>query len=416
MLERFDLRQFVLLTTGVFVAIFLVGQFGPSERSDRDQRDKGQIALWGGLEIEYAVHALKNAILRGDPAYNADFDRSMREVERATNLYRSYGTLSPEEQQALDRLRMEVPHYRSAMATVQRMRDSKAPITEIDRAVKGEDRPISAAFEKLHAAAAAQGDDAQGVPTRKGVATALVCALLSGLLVALGQFGLDRIRTKGGSLRHIAMKVVHWEEEKQWRASQRLREGVCQSFAAVMFALRGDDTASAEPLGGPLRARIDAVLRTAIRDTQAIATDLYPFPIGGIGLLGSLESIWADARHRCPQLKLTAVTDVQEADVPEALQREIERLAPMAVEWARKEPGACQLVWTLSRERRRIRLGIGVQATVAHQGGLPGRLEGRHHAHPAEAITARLRLSGAMTCGAKAVPGGQALVAYWRPR
>lgn len=415
-MERFDLQQLVLMTTGVFLAIFLVGNFGPSDGSYLGQLDKRQIALWGGLELEHAVQALKDSILRGDSAYNTDFDRAMQEVERAMNLYRARGALGQDEEQALERLRTQVPVYRSAIETVQQMRYRNAPITEIDRAVKGQDRPISAAFEALEAAAAAQSRSAQRLRVGNGgnlVSTALVCAVLSGFLVALGQLALGRMRSKDGSLRDLAMKVVRWEEEKQLRASQRLHDGVCQSVAAVMYLLRGADSAALGPAGGSLRARIDGVLQGAIRDARAIAMDLCPPPIHDVGLLGSLESIWADARSRTPELKLAATSDVQESEIPAELKRELERLAPMAAEWARQEPGACQMVWTLTRERRRIRLGIGVQTDAPHADEANTSPERRRQARAAEAIADRMRLTGATTRGVQDVPGGQALIAHW---
>lgn len=417
MVQRFDLRQLAVMTTGVFLATLLVGRFNAAEPSDRTPADKRQVALMGGLELENAVHALKNAILRGAPAYRADFDRSMHEVERAADLYRAYGALSPEEAATLDLLRTEVPLYRNAMETVGRMREGRAPITEIDRAVKGEDRPISAAFEKLQAIAAAQVQGEQGLRADRGgglALTALVCALLSGVLVAAGDFALGRVRARGGSLRESAMRVIRWEEEKQMRASRRLRDGVCQSFAGAMCLLRGVDKDAADLSGGTLRARIDSVLQDAIRDAQAIAVDLCPPRARDHGLLASLASIWADARRRCPQLKLAATSDIREIDLPQALAHEIERLAPMAVDWARSEPGALQLVWTLSRERRRLRIGIGIQTGPQGPAGSPTPGEPPWHSPPAEAIAARLRLSGAATRGVENVPGGRALAAYWR--
>lgn len=416
-MERFDLRQMALMTVGVFVAIFLVGSFGPYGSAERGQLDKRQLALWGGLELERAVQALKDAILRGDPAYGADFDRHMQQVERATTLYRSRGPLGREEQDALARLQAEVPRYRSAIATVQHMQEEHAPIPDIDRAVKGEDRPVSAALEELESAAAAQSRAASGSPLTGGgsvVATALLCAVLSGCLVALGQFAFGRVRTWDDSWRELALKVVRWEEEKQARASHRLHDGVCQSVAAVMYLLRGAEGWASDRSSGALRARIDDALRDAVRDARAVAMDLCPPPVHDVGLLGSLESIWADARSRAPDLRLTTHSDVPEKDIPAGLKRELERLAPMAVQWTNDVPGARQLVWSLTRERGQLRLGIGVQTDASGTVDAPATGPRRPRPGPAEALAARIRLSGGRTRGIEEVPGGKALVARWR--
>jgi hypothetical protein len=66
----------------------------------------------------------------------------LEEVDRAAFLYRAWGPLGQEEEEALGKLSSAVPRYRAAIYSVHRMRAKDAPITEIDTVVKGEDRPI----------------------------------------------------------------------------------------------------------------------------------------------------------------------------------------------------------------------------------------------------------------------------------
>jgi hypothetical protein len=48
-------------------------------------------------------------------------------------------------------------------------------------------------------------------------------------------------------------------------------------------------------------------------------------------------------------------TMLQESDNALELKRELEQIAPMAIDWAQQESAACQLVWNLSRENHRHR-------------------------------------------------------------
>jgi hypothetical protein len=414
----FEIRRFGILAGGLLLAGIAVSTINWPDSANTSQQDKRQLALWGGLELERAVQALKDSILRGDSSYSDDFDRYMEEVERAVYQYRARGALDQQEQQALDRLEIEVPRYRAAIATVHQMRDRNAPITEIDNAVKGEDRPISAAFEQLDAQARGQGAVQRAksdLSTRVFLSVTIAGAILALFLLPSGQISLFRARAKERSLRESTMSVVRWQEEKESRAHRRLHDGVCQSLAAVMYLLRGSDGAALAASGTSLRVRLDAILQESIRDTRAIAWDLCPPRSHDDSLLGSLEIVWTDARTRLPNIQLSTLSALREDDIPMELKRELVQIAPMAIEWARQESDACQLVWNLSRERNRIRLAIGVQTGAVREADRISEAGRRAAPRPADAIGARVVLSGGKTAGIQEMQGGRTLITYWAP-
>jgi signal transduction histidine kinase len=175
--------------------------------------------------------------------------------------------------------------------------------------------------------------------------------------------------------------------------------------------MRSADNTVLEGSGASLRVRVDALLQKTIRETRSIAWDLCPPRSHDNSLLGSLEIIWADARARAPDLRLSTQSTVQDAGIPAALKHELVQIAPMAIEWARQETSVRQLVWDLSRVDNRIRLAIGVQGDPS-QNSAAG-LARRAPCGPAEAIRARVSLSRGETTGVEDLHGGRMLVAYW---
>jgi methyl-accepting chemotaxis protein len=97
-----------------------------------------------------AVHHFKNYVLRGGE-YNAQFEADMLALDQIVTAYRETGAVSDQEQQFLAQITVAAADYRKAMATLVTMRAKNPSIgsAELDKAIKGADKPIAAALSEL---------------------------------------------------------------------------------------------------------------------------------------------------------------------------------------------------------------------------------------------------------------------------
>jgi signal transduction histidine kinase len=378
--------------------------------------EKREAALRGDLALERAVQALKDSILRGESAYGEDFTRHMEEVDRAAFQYRTRGSLDQEEEAAMRRLQEALPKYQAAIYSVHRMRAANAPITEIDTAVKGEDRPISAAFRELEAAASDQ--NAAGRSLFGEAIVVILCAVLavSLLFFSFASRGrwIDDFGSDGRSLRDLSNRIVRWEEEKESRAFSVLHDKVCQSLSAIMYLMKGAEHSAPDRASASFRSNVEPIvpsLQAAIRETLAVAFDLRPPRLQESGLLGTLESVWEDAAALRPGLEVVRRARLKEEDVPEELKPVILRIARMTVDWADEGSSTRRLAWHLAREKGQIRLSIQVQGEA--EARRAGTSIASASSNLADAIHARIVLSGGVSDGARDFPGGQTMHASW---
>ncbi len=406
---------FVGLAVGL--AIDLLQDFVSPARTQPTQLQKRELALWGDLELERAVQALKDCILRGESIYSEDFTRHMGEVDRIALKYRSWGALDQKEGEALRKLEEALPKYQTAIYEVRRMRAAEVPVTQIDMAVKGQDRPVSAAFRELEAAVS--DPNAFGRHLFRGAAVVFLCAALAVTLLYFSfALPLHRSAISGGddrSLRELSSRIVRWEEDKESKAFSALHDRVCQSLTAVMYLLKGAE--HADRANASFRSNVEPIipsLQVAIRETLAIALDLRPPRLQESGLLGTLESVWADCVARRPGFEIVPRIRLKEEDVAEELKPVILRIARMAFDWAVQKSERGQLIWHLEREQNQIRLSVQVlcedgaarvKASAGTSGAAPSDL--------AEVIRARIVMSGGTSDGVYDIHEGQAMCAIW---
>ncbi len=108
----------------------------------RDATTRGVSALGNG------IHHFKNFILRGGE-YDKQFAADMDTVERTVADYKTIGRLSGEEEKLMATLTESAGAYRRDMNTLIALRGKTQDPLELDKAVKGADKPISAAFVSL---------------------------------------------------------------------------------------------------------------------------------------------------------------------------------------------------------------------------------------------------------------------------
>ena len=108
----------------------------------RNATNRGTIALSNG------IHHFKNFILRGGD-YAHQFGADMAGVERVAEDYKAIGSMSPEEDKLMAQIREGAAAYRRDMETLVTMRAKTENPNELDKAVAGADKPISAALLSL---------------------------------------------------------------------------------------------------------------------------------------------------------------------------------------------------------------------------------------------------------------------------
>ncbi|NOU01155.1 MAG: HAMP domain-containing protein, partial [Gallionella sp.] len=103
----------------------------------------------GDVALGNAVHYFKNYLLRGQD-YDQKFLIAIAEIDKAAGEYASKSdAVNGAKLAALDKIKASAQVYREAMKKAVDMKTSGATIEEIDKSVKGADKPIYAALAEL---------------------------------------------------------------------------------------------------------------------------------------------------------------------------------------------------------------------------------------------------------------------------
>src|SRR5688572_11807387 len=100
------------------------------------------------IKLGEGIQNFKNYVLRGGD-YNTRVLADMDAVGKIVEAYKATGKVLPEEQKVLDELPQHIQAYRDAVGTLTQLREKNASVTELDKAVKGADKPIAAALVSL---------------------------------------------------------------------------------------------------------------------------------------------------------------------------------------------------------------------------------------------------------------------------
>ena len=106
--------------------------------------------LEGSDALGDAVHSFKDYVLRGGD-YDKAFADNIARIDKVVSDYSTAGTATPEQVTLLNQITENAKIYGSAMPKLVALRASGASIQDLDKAVKGADKPISDALEKLTA-------------------------------------------------------------------------------------------------------------------------------------------------------------------------------------------------------------------------------------------------------------------------
>ena len=105
-------------------------------------------ATEGYVSLGHGIHMFKDYLLRGGK-YKNQFLADMNAVDNAVEIYRGAGNLTKEEEAILNGITNNSQAYRKAAAEMTDLKAKELSIPEIDKSIKGADRPLGAAFKKL---------------------------------------------------------------------------------------------------------------------------------------------------------------------------------------------------------------------------------------------------------------------------
>jgi methyl-accepting chemotaxis protein len=140
--------------------------------------DQGRDALAAG------VQNFKNYVMRGKD-YDTRFSAEMERIEAALKEYEAAGGRSPAEMELLGAIRAGTATYRDSMKRAVDMKVGGAGIEEIDQSIKGADRPVKEALEKLNTIVLAENRTVQTSIAQQIAQGQLIAILVSVTVVVL---------------------------------------------------------------------------------------------------------------------------------------------------------------------------------------------------------------------------------------
>jgi len=163
----------------------IIGGYVKVANEDGSQRD---YSIEAANQLGLAIEALKNTIIRGGEEYEKTFSRAADEIEGQLNGYESVA--DDDEKQLSLEARKDLESYRRAFEQLVAARKKTANVPELDKIVRGTDKPVRASLQKMTERSArnyeARLDE---IGARAGLLNSLqtalaVLAIIAGLIVS----------------------------------------------------------------------------------------------------------------------------------------------------------------------------------------------------------------------------------------
>ena len=118
------------------------GEFDEITLAKRIAATNGYVALGDG------IHMFKDYLLRTRD-YDKKFFADMERIDQSVTAYKAAGAISDQEAGILQDVLTNSKNYRLAMAKMVKLKSKGLSIPDVDKSIKGADRPLGAAFAKL---------------------------------------------------------------------------------------------------------------------------------------------------------------------------------------------------------------------------------------------------------------------------
>jgi methyl-accepting chemotaxis protein len=176
------LLTLTLLSVSYLAINKLSGNWGQYQK---ETLEKYTAAFNGKADLGDGIHMFKDYLLRGKDNYLNTFMADMAAIDKdAENYAANHGDMDDREKAALQSIKDSTEAYRTAMKTVVSMKTSGVTIEEIDKSVKGADRPLGKAFDDL-LAIAKEEENATSQSIYSTVASSKQQTVVIGVLAAL---------------------------------------------------------------------------------------------------------------------------------------------------------------------------------------------------------------------------------------
>ncbi len=111
---------------------------------------KIQAAMEAKVQLQYAVHEYKNYLLRKKEKYRQAWYKHVKELREALDKYEQYAKHEVEKKM-IEKAKAQLADYSQSMPLLVKAMESITSVKELDRAVKGVDRPLMETLERLNA-------------------------------------------------------------------------------------------------------------------------------------------------------------------------------------------------------------------------------------------------------------------------
>ena len=137
------------------ILLLLVSYTGLNQLSNRWQQfdtvsmEKYEAASKGKADLGDAIHMFKDYVLRGQD-YDQKFTAAMAAIDQdAADYAAKHGSMSERENSALQQIKASADEYRAALKKAVELKTAGTTIEEIDKTIKGADKPLGKAFDDL---------------------------------------------------------------------------------------------------------------------------------------------------------------------------------------------------------------------------------------------------------------------------
>ena len=167
------------------------------------------------------------------------------------------------------------------------------------------------------------------------------------------------IRERTATLEILSAKMLTSGEMEKKKIAFDLHEGLGQTLSAVKAIVEGSRGSGGS--GGTdtgALAQIVPVLQEAISEVRAIATELRPSSLDGLGLLATIRWFCREVEQLHPELQIEQELDLRESDLPAALKIVLYRIIESVLKNLVAHAGASRIVMDLRLEDQSIVLSI----------------------------------------------------------
>ncbi len=106
------------------------------------------LALRAEVELQYAVHEFKNYLIRGDSKYREAWKQHVENIERALKGYERL-LESTKDRELLSEATERLRQYKKGLSNFEEAKKTTTDIRQIDRTIKGVDRPFMAVLQRM---------------------------------------------------------------------------------------------------------------------------------------------------------------------------------------------------------------------------------------------------------------------------